>query len=98
VDANFSRIFMGFAQIFRDFSKVFTDFAQISTDFGRIFTKSKHLGVRLQPLNPRLLHHCFTDTIYPFAVKIVSMSNRSNIYARRAHQEIVPLHLIKNIY
>ena len=62
--AIFARIFMEFARIFRDFSKIFTNFAQISTDFARIFrdfarifTKSKHLGVRFQPLHPRLLHH-----------------------------------------
>jgi len=57
-------MFKKFAQIFRDFAKVFTDFAQISPDFAqifrdfaRIFIKSKLLGVRLHPLQPRLLHH-----------------------------------------
>jgi len=40
-----------FAQIFREFVKVFRAFS-------RIFTKSKLLGVRLHPLQHRLLHQC----------------------------------------
>jgi len=41
---------------YSSFAKVFTHFAQMSTDFAWIFTKSKFLGVRLNPLHPRLLH------------------------------------------
>jgi len=48
-----------------DCTKVFAHFAQFSTyfarrlgSFARIFTKLSVLGVRLQPLHPRLLHQC----------------------------------------
>jgi len=36
----------------------FRDFFRLFRDFARIFDKSKHLGLRLYPLHPRLLHHC----------------------------------------
>ena len=47
-----------FAQIFRDFARIVRGFAQIFKDFDQIFDKSKLLGLRLNPLHPRLLHHC----------------------------------------
>jgi len=40
------------------FCEDFHIFTQISTDFAWIFTKSKILGLRLQPLHSRFLHRC----------------------------------------
>ena len=54
----FSHIFRQFAQMFCFFARIFTEFCGIFRDFARIFGKSKFLGERLNPVHPRLLHHC----------------------------------------
>jgi len=49
--------FQGFLEDFH-IAQISIDFAWIFRDFAQIFTKSIHLGVRLHPLHPRLIHHC----------------------------------------
>jgi len=61
--ANFAHIFMEFVKVFRDFARILKDFARILRDFARYFTKSKSVGVRLHPLQSRLLHQWFHGSI-----------------------------------
>ena len=50
--------FPRFSWIFRKFSQILSRLPLIFPGFSGIFIKSKHLGVRLHPLHPFLLHHC----------------------------------------